>query len=119
MILMLGITSFISLPDVVEYLQNMLSFKATNISETNPVQIIFSTFFSIIAIIDIILIFNVILFSGKRTFTDHISNTVVIKMVDVVGDKEPTMPLNYKNKKNKVKYNLPGELNIDDILKED
>lgn len=119
MILLLGIMIFIVPIDVKQYLQNILKLESTNISESNPIQIIFSTFFSIIALIDVLLIFNVILFSGKRTFTDHISNTVVIKMIDVIGDKDPTMPLNYKVKKEKVKYNLPGEINVDDIFNED
>ena len=114
--ILLGIISFIS-PDLAkEYLKSLSNGTLSN-STTNYVQIVFSSLFSIAALLDVIIIVNVVLSSKKRSFADHISNTVVIKMVDVIGGKDPQMPLNYKNKESKIKYNLPGELNIDDILK--
>lgn len=115
--LLLGIISFAFPQLVKDFMKNALnSIYNSSEKNNNAIQIIFTTLYSIAAVVDIVLIFNIILTSGKRSFNDHISNTVVIKMVDVIGSHDKQSPLNFKDKKNNMKYNLPGEINFDEII---
>ncbi len=113
--ILLGILSLTTPELTREYIKNILNTEQIA-NSVNPIAIIFNSLFSVLMIVNSLIILNVIFFSRKRTFTDHISNTVVIKMVDVSGSDEPEVHLHYKNKKNKIKYNLPGEINIDDVI---
>lgn len=117
--LLLGIISFIWPNEIREFLNDALKNVMNNSKNTsNPIEIIFTTLYSIAALVDFVLIMNIAIMSKKRSFNDHMSNTVVIKMVDVFGGKDPQMPLNTKNRKENVKYNLPGEVNFDELLKD-
>lgn len=113
---LLGTSSMIFPNDFKMYLNNTINLNG-QISINNPIEIVFSALFSIFALVQLLVILNVIVCSGKRTFIDHISNTVVIKMVDTSGSNEPKKNVNYKN--GSVKYNLPGEISIDDICNDD
>lgn len=119
--LVLGIVGFIFPDQTKLYIQKIFnSIEINNQTDLNNnyVAIVFSSLFSIAAMANLLIIANVIMFNKKRSFTDHISNTVVIKMIDVIGGNDPQMPLNFKNKTRQIKYNLPGELDIDEIYKE-
>ncbi len=111
----LGITSFFAKNDVLSFLLSVTTNEASN---QNVVEIVFQSLYTIAAILDFILILNVAFTNKKRSFTDHISNTVVVKMVEVFSDDKNGV-LNLKNKKKPViKYNLPGEIDTNEIFEE-
>lgn len=116
-ILVLGVISFFDKKDVINFITRFVGSQEENLS--NPISIIFSSIFTITALIDLGLIFNVALTSKKKSFTDYISNTVVVKMVETFSsDKNGVLNLKEK-KKPKIKYNLPGEIiNPDEIFNE-
>jgi hypothetical protein len=49
------------------------------------------------------------IFNKRRCFIDHISDTVVIKLVDI-SSNDPNASANAKMVKNKRNYGLPGEI---------
>ncbi|BAC44683.1 RDD family protein [Malacoplasma penetrans] len=115
-ILILGIVALFDKKDVIDFLLNQTRSDTLNGSTNNVVAIVFQAFFTCIGLLNIVLIVNVACTSRKRSFTDHISSTVVVKMVETYSD-EKNNNLNYKNKKQPViKYNLPGEINPDEIF---
>lgn len=116
-ILVLGIISFFDKKDVLDFILKFTTTTAEDLS--NPVSLAFSSIFTITALINLCLIFNVALCNRKKSFTDHISNTVVVKMVETYSkDKNGVLNLKEKKKPN-IKYNLPGEIiNPDEIFNE-
>lgn len=116
-IMVIGVVSFFDKKDVIDFLlMQTIVNNVSNEATTNVVTIIFQALFTCIGLINIVLIINVAFTSRKRSFTDHISSTVVIKMVEVFSD-EKNNNLNYKNKKQQtIKYNLPGEINPNEIF---
>ena len=76
---------------------------------------IMTTLWSVSSIISLVIIFNIIFTSRKRSLNDYFSNTVVIKMIDVNSD-DPSKKMNYKNNSGvNIKYGLPGEIVPDAI----
>lgn len=69
---------------------------------------------SVSLICPLTLIINVIVMSKKRSLHDYLSHTVIIKMIDVNSD-EPKNNKNTKQTKPKLKYGLPGEIDIESI----
>lgn len=113
--ILLGATAFIFPSETKDYLKSLSSSLQISQNESNPVTILFSTLFSLSALLDLCLIFNIALCNRRRSLMDQISNTVVIKMVDTISSSEPSMTLNLKNKSKKVNYNLPGEIDFDNL----
>ncbi|GHU31112.1 hypothetical protein FACS1894166_01960 [Bacilli bacterium] len=70
---------------------------------------IFYTFYAIGSLLLIIVIIHMCVFNKRRCFIDRISDTVVIKMVDV-SSKDLSSSLNTGIKKSKRNYGLPGEI---------
>lgn len=112
----LSILAFIVYELVLDYLTEIRKFSFNAKNNTNPISIIFTSLYSMAMLINIFIIFNIIVFSGKRSFNDHISNTVVIKTTPSFLDTSKTN-LNLKNNLDKkINLNLPGEVNnIDEI----
>ncbi|MDE6894424.1 MAG: RDD family protein [Malacoplasma sp.] len=110
--LILGIVSFFAKSQVIAFLLNVNNEPNT----TNVVEIVFQSFYTIAAILEFVLILNVAFTNKRRSFTDNISNTVVVKMVEVFSDDKNGV-LNLKNKKKPIiKYNLPGEIDTSEIF---
>ncbi|MDE6082772.1 MAG: hypothetical protein K2F52_02720, partial [Malacoplasma sp.] len=113
--LILGIVSFFAKNQVIAFLLNSTNSETDT---TNVVEIVFQSFYTIVAILEFVLILNVAFTNKKRSFTDNISNTVVVKMVEVFSDDKNGV-LNLKNKKKPIiKYNLPGEIDTSEIFDE-
>jgi hypothetical protein len=70
---------------------------------------IFQAFYLIGAFLLIFVIIHMCINNKRRCFIDHISDTVVIKLVDISSDKSNTSA-NAKIGKRKRNYGLPGEI---------
>ncbi|MCF0217437.1 MAG: RDD family protein [Malacoplasma sp.] len=117
--LVLGFVSFFDKQKVIEFLLSFLNSKLNNQPNSqNVVATAFGTFYAIATLIDILIIINICFTSRRRAFIDFISNTVVVKMIEVFDDDKSSV-LNFKNKnKSTIKYNLPGEINTTAIFQE-
>jgi hypothetical protein len=69
----------------------------------------FFTFYAVGGLMLIICMIHMCIFNKKRCFIDRVSDTVVIKMVDV-SSQDPSASLNSGVKKSKRNYGLPGEI---------
>lgn len=92
--------------DANDVLQQMFSYNSQK--PYYAYAIIFASLFSIAGLCSIFCIISVALHSGHQSFTDKISNTVVIKMVDVIGSDKENERKNIKGQKIKHNLSLPG-----------
>jgi hypothetical protein len=78
--------------------------------KTNQATIaIFQVLYAIATLLLIFVIIHMCINNKRRCFIDHISDTVVIKLIDVSGsDLQPTA--NPKTSKSRRNYGLPGEI---------
>ena len=71
--------------------------------------VIFTSLYIVTAFILIFVFFSVAFNSKKQTIIDKISNTVTIKMIDVIGSDKQNDNKNKKLKKTSTRnFNLPG-----------
>jgi hypothetical protein len=73
------------------------------------ISILFQTAYAIAFLILLFVIIHMFINTKRRCFIDHISDTCVIKLVDVNSD-EANAALNAKKIKSKRNYGLPGEV---------
>lgn len=78
--------------------------------------IVFSTFYMIVGMIDIVLVILLFIKNKKANAIDNFSNIVVIKLIDISGD-DINATMNKKSQSKKINYGLPGEIN-DEVIEE-
>jgi hypothetical protein len=94
--------------EATKFLKQLLLYTETE--KTNRASIaIFQIFYVIGAFLLIFVIIHMCIYNKRRCFIDHISDTAVIKLVDISSsDSNPSA--NAKTAKRKRNYGLPGEI---------
>lgn len=92
------------------FIMEFVKAKASSTSATQVYSGVFITIFSILFVLDAFLLINLFINSGKRCFNDNISNTIVIKMVDVNSSDTDTNLNKMITQSKNIKYKLPGEI---------
>lgn len=93
-----------------EFIIDFLNTKSSPASSTKIYSSVFVTIFCILFILDTFLLINLFINSGKRCFNDNISNTIVIKMIDVNSSDIDSNLNKIVTQSKKIKYKLPGEI---------
>lgn len=93
-----------------EFILEFLNAKSSSISSTKIYSGVFITIFCILFILDTFLLINLFINSGKRCFNDNISNTIVIKMIDINSSGSNSNLNIVIPQSKKIKYKLPGEI---------
>ncbi|MDR3330007.1 MAG: RDD family protein [Mycoplasmataceae bacterium] len=106
--LALGITLWV-MKNPTDFLKALLLQTTTDDSKTKLSAGIFQTLWGISGVFLVIVIIHMCIFNKRRCFIDHISDTVVIKLVDI-SSNDPNASANAKMVKNKRNYGLPGEI---------
>ncbi|GHU48922.1 hypothetical protein FACS1894218_7010 [Bacilli bacterium] len=78
-------------------------------TEQNSLVAMFYTFYGIGGMLLLFVVIHMCVFNKRRCFIDRVSDTVVIKMVDV-SNNDPSGLANTGVKKSKRNYGLPGEI---------
>lgn len=87
-------------------IQQMYSYDSG--SDYYAYAVVFASLFSIAGLVSILCVISTGIHSGHQSFNDKISNTVVVKLVDVIGSDKANERKNVKGKKIKHNYSLPG-----------
>ncbi|MEG1821006.1 MAG: RDD family protein [Malacoplasma sp.] len=101
-----------------DFIIDFISAKSASVWSAKIYSGVFVTIFSILFVLDAFLLINLFMTSGKRCFNDNISNTIVIKMVDVNSSDSNSNLNKAVQKTANIKYKLPGEISstlIDEI----
>ncbi len=91
-----------------------LMFKYDSSNSYYSYAIIFASLFTIAGLVAILNVISVAIHSGHQAFSDKISNTVVVKLIDISGSDKENELKNQKNRKLKRNLSLPGAV-IDSV----
>jgi hypothetical protein len=69
----------------------------------------FQAMWGISGILLVFIVIHMCIFNKRRCFIDHVSDTVVIKLVDI-SSNDPSVSANAKISRSKRNYGLPGEI---------
>lgn len=108
--LILGIVGFIDAELVKDYLSKPLSNSINNPNVIyQVVQSVFSACFGFSLILNLLIIFNILMSSGRKSFHDHISKIVVLDLRNYLTSQSITDKKKHEftNKENNINH-LPG-----------
>jgi hypothetical protein len=90
-------------------LKQILLYQKTNDTSNQASVAIFQALYAISALLLLFAIVHMCICNGRRCFIDHISDTVVVKLVDTNG-KDSNASKNVKTGRQRRNYGLPGEI---------